>query len=908
MNRHRRASIARTLFLAIILLLTFAGRSSQAVSISLADQRDNYRLADGRLITYALRAVARDYLDPQRIEPQKMYTAALDQVQRLVPEVLITYPKARASLVTVGVATKQFRTGAISSLGDLRRALTGILTFIDEHYTGTIEKPDIEYAAIEGMLAELDPHSAFLSPKVYREFRVGTRGEFGGLGIVISIKDGNLTVISPLEGTPAWRAGIKARDEIIQIGDESTINMSLTDAVNKLRGKVGTKVSIVVRRPGRPAPFGVTLTRARINIDSVQHTMIRESGKNIGYIKLKSFQGNTDEDFAKALADLAATAPLDGLILDMRNNPGGLLSQAIDIADHFLGKGIIVKTVGARGQVMDLENARPLDLQSDYPLIVLINEGSASASEIVAGALMKNNRALTMGHRSFGKGTVQTIFEIGNDSAVKLTIAEYLPAGTMSIQSVGVTPDIELVLTTVSREKMDLIDDVVTTESDLEKHLGTNKDKLPKAPHRIRFFEPYEKEDLEALRAREYIKKPEVEKDFAVKLAAKLLATVSSSSRSKMLKQADVPLATARAEQQGVIKEHLARLGIDWSRAPENHTTSLLKVAYNLRKANAVVSRAHAGSKVEIELTATNIGDAPYSQLVAVGQSKSVLLKNREFVFGKLLPGQTRSWRVPIEIPQAMPTQDLTMEVSFHEKHGNVPQSVNAIIPITGAPSPRFAFTYRLRGTSARTNLANGRDLHLVVTATNLGKGASSKETVMTLANKSGKKVFIRKGRAVLGALAPGAKRSSTFVFSTASSFDEPQMKLELSILDPKTLTVLTKEFTVAARGGMLTPASNTLHQPPEIILGNFTRATDAPEMTLSGTIKDTDAIRDYYIFVGNKKVAYAPNADGSALMPLNAKLPLEEGNNTVAIAARDRYDLTGRKIIVIRRTDDKSQ
>jgi carboxyl-terminal processing protease len=902
MNRHRIALLARTLLLIIVIATAFAGRSSSAQTF-LLEESSSYKLADGRLIAHTLQAISRDYLDPQRIDPKKMFTASLDQVERLVPEVLVTYPKAREAFVTVGIATKQFRIGSVSSLGDLRRVLTEILAFIDEHYDGTIEKPEIEYAALDGMMSELDPHSAFLPPKVYKEFRIGTKGEFGGLGIVISIKDGELTVISPLEGTPAWRAGIKAGDKIMQIGDESTINMSLTDAVNKLRGKVGTKVTVVVSRAGRPAPFPVTITRARINIDSVQHTSIVEGGKNIGYVKLKSFQGNTDEDFTKALDDLTKTAPLDGLILDMRNNPGGLLSQAIDIADHFLDHGTIVKTVGARGQVMDLEEAQPLDLQPDYPIIVLINEGSASASEIVAGALMENDRALVLGHRSFGKGSVQTLFEIGNDSAVKLTIAEYLPAGTLSIQSVGITPDIELVPTTVSREKMDLIDDVVQTESDLEKHLGETKKDLPESKYRVRFYEPYEKEDLEELRAREYTKKPELEKDFAAKLAARLLADVTSATRKQMSSQIEKPLALVRAEQQEIITAELAKFGIDWSALPNNDKTSLLKIAYNLYNGKNLIKSAPAGEKIELELRASNIGKEPFSRLVAVGQSKANLLKNREFVFGKLSPGQTRSWRVPIEVPEAMPTQNMTMEVSFHEQHGNVPQSLNAVIPITGASEPQFGFNYQLQEKAAKASLATGNDLHLAVTVKNVGEGPSSKDTVMTLTNKSSKEVFMSKGRVALGKLAPNSSRTGTFVFSVARSFPERKVDLELAILDPKTLTALTSKFSIDVTGGALNPAGNTFYQPPKIKLSSFERKTSKPTVSLTGLLEDTDSIRDYYIFVGGKKVAYTPNPGGSSVMRLSADLSLEDGNNTVAIAARDRYDLTGRKIIVIRRT-----
>ncbi len=869
---------------------------------------NGYRLDRGALVTNTLKAVAKDYLEPDRIDPKAMLKAGLEQVERLVPEFLVKYDDSSDATVTVGIASKNFKLGRISTLADLESALIGILTFIDQHYTGEVEKPEIEYAAIDGMLGELDPHSSLLSPKIYKEFRVGTIGEFGGLGIVISIKDGSLTVVAPLEGTPAWKAGIKAGDIVQQIGDESTINMSLTDAVNKLRGKIGTTVKLVISRPGHANPITVTLTRAVINIDSVQKLMLAADNKRIGYIKVKNFQANTNDDFAAALKEFHTGGTLDGLILDMRNNPGGLLNQAIDLTDRFLASGTIVTTVGARGIVMEEEHATGANVEPDYPVIVLINEGSASASEIVAGALKAHNRALIMGHRSFGKGSVQTLFEVGNESAVKLTIAQYLPAGTMSIQTLGLTPDVELVPKTVDRDHMDLVDDVVQSEKDLEKHLGKSADNRETPTYRASFFQPYEKtsDDDQAARLREYSPTPQVAQDFAVQLATKLLAKISTPSREAMLKEIKAPLEESEREQDAIIFKKLALLGIDWSSAPKNEKP-LLKIAYNLKRNGngGDVASARAGAKVDLELIATNIGGGPYSQLVAVGQSESHLLKNREFVFGKLEPGESRTARVPIEVPLSNPSEDMTMKVSFQEEHGNIPESLSAIIPIVRVDPPSFAFSYALPSASAGAPLPAGKSIQLTVTVYNEGKGAASADTVATLTNKSGSEVYIERGRAVLGALPSGGARTGTFVFHTTKKFTDPAVELELNILDPKTFTLLTKKCTVDMRTSALTPAAMTRHQPPTITIAEAPTRTSSSIYQLKGTITDNDPVKDYYLFVGDKKVAYTPNAQATNEMPLDAKIQLKEGNNVVSIAARDGADLTGREVIVIDRGTD---
>src|SRR6185295_6951355 len=297
--------------------------------------------------------------------------------------------------------------------------------------------------------------------EAYKEMNLTTSGQFGGLGIVISIRDQQLTVINPMPGTPAFRAGVKKYDRIMKIGGESTLNMGLNEAVQHLRGAPGTKVTVFLRRDGpdgwqTPKPF--ELTREVIKVASVESKLLAD---NIGYVRLKQFQANTAKDLDDALLDLKKNGELKGLVLDLRGNPGGLLEQAARVSDKFLVSGPIVATVGNPGSGEDREEkaAHPEGTEPNYPIALLVNGSSASASEIVAGALKNHDRAVLIGETTFGKGSVQLVFtELPDRAALKLTIAQYLTEpGDISIQGTGVTPDIELDPMTVDNLEMDLM-------------------------------------------------------------------------------------------------------------------------------------------------------------------------------------------------------------------------------------------------------------------------------------------------------------------------------------------------------------------------------------------------------------------------------------------------------------------
>ena len=311
-----------------------------------------------------------------------------------------------------------------------------------------VEKPDdskLIETAINGMLAGLDPHSSYMDPKSFRDMQVQTRGEFGGLGIEVTMEDGLIKVVTPIDETPAAKAGIMANDIITQLDGEQVQGLTLNQAVEKMRGPVNTKIKLTIMRKGQDKPIEVSITRDVIRVKAVRANV---EGDDVGYIRITQFNEQTTEGLKKAITDITAKVSKDklkGYILDLRNNPGGLLDQAISVSDAFLEKGEIVSTRGRNAEETQRFNARPGDLTNSKPVIVLINGGSASASEIVAGALQDHKRVTVIGTRSFGKGSVQTIIPLGSgNGALRLTTARYYTPSGRSIQAKGIVPDIEV--------------------------------------------------------------------------------------------------------------------------------------------------------------------------------------------------------------------------------------------------------------------------------------------------------------------------------------------------------------------------------------------------------------------------------------------------------------------------------
>jgi len=329
------------------------------------------------------------------------------------------------------------RTGHATETYEELKTFSEVLTQVQKSYVDETKVKDLVQGAIRGMLSTLDPHSAYMTPEMFKEMQVETKGEFGGVGIQIGVKENRLAVIAPIEGTPAYRAGIKPGDFIIKVNDEPTKDLTLMDAVQKMRGPKGSKINLTVQREGTPDPLQFMLIRDTIKIESVKSKVL----DNIGYVRLTQFQESTGRDLGKVLKQFK-DQKLQSTILDLRNNPGGLLTASVEVSEQFLPGGKLVVYTKGRESKKDEWIAKGKDQMDDSPMIILINEGSASASEIVAGALQDYGRAVIVGTTSFGKGSVQTILPLGDGSGLRLTTAKYYTPKGRSIQTTGITPDI----------------------------------------------------------------------------------------------------------------------------------------------------------------------------------------------------------------------------------------------------------------------------------------------------------------------------------------------------------------------------------------------------------------------------------------------------------------------------------
>lgn len=379
------------------------------------------------------------------------------------------------------------------------KVFSDVIELIENNYVDEVDPKKLVEEAVRGMVGSLDPHSALLPPEAFKELQIDTHGEFTGIGIHVTMRNNLVTVISPIEGTPAYKAGIKAGDKIVKVDGETTED--LREAVKRMRGPKGTKVVITILREGESEPLDFDIVRDVIPIDSVKHALLKPG---YGYVWVTNFRDNTSEDLLKALKELeGGETPLKGLVLDLRDNPGGILSQAIQISDIFLEEGEILSIKGRLKKHTKVFKAHVDDTPRNYPLVVLINGGSASASEIVAGALQDQKRAVIMGTTSFGKGSVQTVETLRDGYGLKFTIARYYTPSGRSIQAKGVVPDIEVVAGRV--DEAETKSENLLKEKDLKNHLNaegeskTPKEKKEKSDRQLRLesrHSPVEDDEL----------------------------------------------------------------------------------------------------------------------------------------------------------------------------------------------------------------------------------------------------------------------------------------------------------------------------------------------------------------------------------------------------------------------------
>ena len=746
---------------------------------------DAYELRSLAILNRAVIHIKESYVDPSRINERKMIGAAMDEVQRQVAELLVEIERDSEEVptrVTVRLdkAEQTFDLRDVGSLWQMLFKFKDIFRFIQENLASRERLQEIEYAAINGMLSTLDPHSVLLRPDDYREMKLSTRGKFGGLGIVISIKDGQLTIVNPIEDTPAARAGLKAGDRVVQIGLDSTVNMALSDAVDMLRGEPDTTVDIHVLREGWTRPRKFTLTRADIKVKSVASRLLAD---RVGLVKLRGFQNTTYDELAAAIKRMGSKGKLKGLILDLRGNPGGLLDQAIKVSDLFVESGPLVTTVGYGDKVREPKMATRAGTET-YPVVVLTDTYSASASEIVAGALKNHERALIVGQQTFGKGSVQVIYDNKDDSALKLTIAQYLTPGDISIQSVGIAPDIATAAVVLNDDQTTFFhQDGLSGEKDLPAHLDHESAQVSREVRPIHTVRYLRDEDLHKQKAEE---PSTLVVDFEVELAQRIIAASDTGFRAGMLKEAAEVIARAQAEEEARIIQALAARGIDWRPIAATGQPKARVEIVTDRPGNAVT----AGESITMQVTVHNEGDGPFVRLHGETRSDNEYFEGHELIFGDIPPGESRTWKVPVKAPRSALTRRDPVKVEFNVEAGTPPPPVELKVAVEQLPRPRFALAWwvddHTRG-NADGVLQRGEEAELVVEVKNVGDGPAF-ELLGTLRDdgEGGERgVFIHRGRVSVSeqGLAPGAQARLRFGFKVKA--DGPlEVPVQVTALD----------------------------------------------------------------------------------------------------------------------------
>ncbi len=879
------------------------------------------------LIYKVLNIVDHLYVDHNRIQPVTMLEGSMERLSTNIAPVMTKVESTTGEVeieVSVDQFKRSFRFDPPENVNDLNKILQKIVTFVKQNLEEG-EKPEfVDYAVINGFLRKLDPHSSLLIPEIYSDFSTQTSGNFGGVGMMISIREGDLTIISPIDNTPAARAGLRAKDVIVQINEESTINMPLTDAVKKLRGKAGTEVDIYIMRKGFSAPKKVTIVRDIIEINSVKSFSFNENGKRVGLIKINTFQQNTIDEINSHLEDLDYDLKdFHGLIIDLRNNPGGLLEQAIKVSDRFLNDGVIVSTSGLKSKSIKSYNARWFRSITNIPIVVLINNGSASASEIVTAALKKNERAVVLGIQTFGKGSVQQVIPFPGGSALRLTTSKYLTPGNISIQSVGVSPHIVVNPYYVSNDYLHVTSPKLeNSEKSLDANFSEWGDKgEPPIDSVFYLFEKNENEEEDDSLSHKELEKKRMDEDFLVQSAVKILVNNNREPYANLLKESLEYFKTEQQTQESKIIDAFASFDIplDWKSYNEQGDVKLeTKTRIEISEKDGekeiwkpIVGAIPADSNIRLYLSAKNIGKSRISRLMAVTESKNLILEDRQFAFGKLDPGQEKTWFVPIKISESSSSRNDLVKFSFSTEHQEKVHSDSMIITTQQKDRPEFSYDITVLDNGELDSKGNkngainlGESITVKVDVENSGKGDSGKLTVL-LKNGEGENIFLNIGRQSLKELASGEKSSVHFNFDVKMLPQDRDLDFSLDIIDSVfTLSSINQKIKLPVDS----PIKTLSNKAPSIQIKDPKLLESSGSYTLDFFVNDEKGVKDVYIFKNKIKVFYKNflKDPSRSSVKVNLGLDLEDEINQIVILSRDDDNVISQKNLAVRHASFK--
>ncbi|MCP4297559.1 MAG: hypothetical protein GY786_18325 [Proteobacteria bacterium] len=874
------------------------------------------------LIYRVLHFVERSYIDEKRIIPIEMLEGSLERLSvRIAP--VLTQMEVKGNKVLIQVSVDKYSTviesATPNSILELNEILQKIVRFTKHHLEEGEESDSVDYSVINGFLKTLDPHSLLLIPQVYSEFTTNTSGNFGGVGMMIGLREGLLTIIAPIDDTPASRAGLQAKDHIAQINDESTINMSLSDAVSKLRGKEGTEVVLYINRKGLTTPRRYIIIRDLIKITSVESSQFEVEKKRVGYLKVKTFQKNTLKEINSELEKLDYDLnDFYGLILDLRNNPGGLLDQAIKVSDRFLDGGEIVSTAGLSPKGprnIRTSSANWFGSIVDIPMVVLVNSGSASASEIVTAALKKNNRAVVIGTQTFGKGSVQQVIPLPGGSALKLTTSKYLTPGRISIQSVGVTPHIAVLTKYVSTDLLQVVPSKSNrVENSLEHNFAEWGDKAEAARKTTFFLYQEEEEKIDEEGDLKELKKQRQERDFLLQTAKKIILENRRKSFKNLLKTSLAFMDQEEQVQEQKMIKKFSEFTTDWKSYQTTPGAKIeskiwieLKDSMNDKdKWVRTNPRIPADREIRLFLKAKNVGTQKVSRLIATSESKNPMFDDRQFAFGKLEPGEAREWFLPIKVSKSVLSRNDLIKFQFSDQEKREMHNAKFTVDIKAQQRPSFKYTISTLDDGTHGSSGNGdgvlqvnETIVLKIALTNQGIGTSGSLT-LTLKNGEGKRVFLKKGRHNSEPLKEKQTSVAYFQFDLKSVPADKNLNFSLDIIDGTyPLKSINHKFKIPLRN-LMGVISN---QAPDIAVENKNLVSSQRSYPLKGHINDDKGVKDVYIFNSKKKVFYKNFSNKSDRKSVDFKLDLklEDKNNQIVIISRDDENVITQKNLYVR-------
>ena len=892
---------------------SFYGRSQgDFLSASIAEP-------EAPLLAEVLMHLELDYVHPKKLDAEKLLQGALTELGRKIPEVWVVREfkendQGTRLQVRLEKETSVITVGKLNGLYDLHITLQKLIKHL------LIKNPQLKQLKIEqllarGILKQLDAYSVLLANDIYQEFNINIGGQFAGVGLVVGTRDGQLTVVAPMDGSPAAQAGMEPLDRIVAVDDEETEHLTLDEILNRLRGETGTPVTLSILRKGHAKALKFELLREEIKVESVETFDLQSASQTVRYVRIKNFQIATSQELKNKLGDLT---DISGMVLDLRNNPGGLLEEAVRVSDLFLpGKQRIVSTKGSSvSTIHDSKQLFASAIYQDIPLVVLINRGSASASEIVAAALKQNKRAIVIGEQSFGKGTVQTLWDLKDGSGLKLTIGEYLTPSGLSIHNIGVMPELSLIPVIVSPVKSHQGTDdqqqsfsqerflLLTEKNTVNSSVDSERFELRYLSAKVAVFDDAslsaEADILENLNA-----------DIFVETAKRLLLMWNPEEINSSLRQ--ISREVSQQESDKIIKA-LAEHGIDWSlnpflKTPEAKNLSLTWFAEKI-----------SSDQVQLKVKLRNTGQLSGQRLVVVTKAGNDLLDGLEFPLGLLGPDAEVEKTLKVKYFAGMMEETEPLELVLFDHNMKKLKSVRLQLHFSPKLIPSFKLSMKVYDNgelgsqgNADGKVQSGETIALAFKLTNKGQ-KTVPELLLKISGTEGT-FRVNRGKLKLKNLEPEHEQTDYFLFQTLKETGTLG-KINLEMVDTKSgLPKIFHRWNLQdslPEEAVVTPNFSGLKWQDldgNTVLGE----TDLQSLILSGKVSNAADVRDVFVHLNDEKVFYSANLSSQENSPdqqlvkveflFSTLLELVPGKNKISVFSRNRYGFTSeRRLRILRR------